>query len=75
MHPFVQVVIQQLKIMHQDAINKTVGYSLNSGDPGGSFMIRTHAGMSAAYAAALRLLENSIGKDEDEHVSDRRSEW
>ena len=62
-HPFVQVVVNQLKIIHQDAVNKTVGYGWNGGS---DWQMRTHAARAVAIAEALRLIQNSVGTEDQD---------
>ena len=61
-HPFVQAVIQVVKVLEHDARKKTVGYGWNGGS---EWQMRNHAARAVALAEVLRILENSIGKDED----------
>ena len=61
-HPFVQAVVQELRVLEADARKKTIGYGWNGGS---EWQMRNHAARAVAFAEALRILENSIGKDEE----------
>lgn len=61
-HPFVQAVIRELKVLEHDAQKKTIGYGWNGGS---EWQMRTHAARATTLTDVLRILQNSIGKDED----------
>lgn len=60
-HPFVQAVIREIRVLQLDAEKKTIGYGWNGGT---EWQMRNHAARAITLTDVLRILQNSIGKDE-----------